>query len=220
MLTNRIATLEWWLTLLVCLRGCLPLGALAKVVEWTGCLADLSNGTGASDDDRKARGIAWILFEFYHIWVFALRSPSSGKVPFIHSLTGNIWKCARPFIFLWVRAWHSGCAWSVADFFALVLLLLTCSTVNSFSADIRSLADYISKLEKCYFRYGYSFAIMHQEFIDKIQNDLCNYEKLLVLFVWKLTSSRTSGHIKHNFCTINFHSSCFFSCFSASSNEK
>lgn len=128
--------------------------------------------------------------------------------------------CARPFIFLWVRAWHSGCAWSVADFFALVLLLLTCSTVYSFSADTRSLADYISKLEKCYFRYGYSFAIMHQEFIDKIQNDLCNYEKLLVLFVWKLTSSRTSGHIKHNFCTINFHSSCFFSCFSASSNEK
>ena len=100
-----------------------------------------------------------------------------------------------------------------ADFFALVLM--TCSTVNSFSADIRSLAGYISKLENCYFRYAYLFAIIQHGFNDKIQNDLCNYEKLLVvLLVRKLTSSRTSGHIKHSFCTINFQSSskccCFF----------
>ena len=47
--------------------------------------------------------------------------------------------------------------------------------------DIRSLAGQISKLENSHLRYGYSFAIMQQKFIDKIKNDVCNYEKLLFI---------------------------------------
>ena len=34
-----------------------------------------------SDDDVGACRIVWILFQFDHIWVFALRAPSSSEVP-------------------------------------------------------------------------------------------------------------------------------------------
>ena len=34
-----------------------------------------------SNDDCRACGITWILFEFDHIWVFVLRAPSSSDVP-------------------------------------------------------------------------------------------------------------------------------------------
>ena len=40
-----------------------------------------SDRTGTSDDDRRARGIAWILFLFDHIWVLELRVLSSSDVP-------------------------------------------------------------------------------------------------------------------------------------------
>ena len=36
----------------------------------------ISNGTGRSDNDERARVIVWILFYFDHIWAFALRAPS------------------------------------------------------------------------------------------------------------------------------------------------
>ena len=38
---------------------------------------------GISDDDLRAHGIVWILFEFDIIWVFVLYAASSSEVPVV-----------------------------------------------------------------------------------------------------------------------------------------
>ena len=58
-----------------------------KQAQWRVKMAQkegwFSNRTGTSDDDVGVLGIVWILFWFDHIWVFALRVPSSSEVPVV-----------------------------------------------------------------------------------------------------------------------------------------
>ena len=58
-----------------------------KQAQWRVKMAQkegwFSNRAGTSDDDVEVLGIVWILFWFDHIWVFALRVPSSSEVPVV-----------------------------------------------------------------------------------------------------------------------------------------